>query len=510
MTVKICSVGLRGIEGYRVQVEVQEMPGLPSVVIVGLPDASVKEAKERVIAALHSFGCDVADQKLVIHLSPPERKKQSPMFDLAMAIGILQAKEKLKGPISSDIAFFGSLSLDGMIQPVDGMLPAILAAKKLGFKQVYLPYDPTLPLHHLQNFNCVFVQTLDEAVQRLQGQQVFSPFFHLPPIVDTPPKHHRDFQHIIGHQQAKRALEIAAAGAHNVLMIGPPGCGKSLLAETFPTILPRLSNDAQLEVLSLYQLAGETADSHFPPFRHPHHSASAVALIGGGSHPKPGEVSLAHHGVLFLDEMAEFTKKTLDMLRQPLESGKVTISRISSTVTYPANFILVGAMNPCPCGYLGSKKRYCTCSPKQMQAYRNRVSGPIYDRIDLLLSLEAVDLTQEAKPSECSGTIRSRVEDARRKQYERYGWETTNGRVPIEVLLEKSPITKGQQQLLQHWTSKYQWSNRVQTKMIRLARTIADLAGAAHITNEAPWEAITFRRTKTEDKQQRNVSSNRL
>ncbi len=505
MTVKISSIGLRELEGYRVQVEVQEVPGLAAMVIVGLPDASVKEAKERVLASLYSFGCDVLDRKTIVHLSPPERKKHSTMFDLAMAIGILKAKGQLKEPISPDEAFLGALSLDGTVQPVDGMLPAVLAAKKLGFQRIYLPYDSTLPLHYLKDLDCVFVQTLEETVQWLQGQHVLplSPQQTTPEYFHSPLKNDRDFRHIIGHHQAKRALEIAAAGGHNVLMVGPPGCGKSLLAETFPTILPRLSNDAQLEVLSLYQLAGEPcANRGYPPFRHPHHSASSVSLIGGGTHPKPGEVSLAHHGVLFLDEMAEFTKKTLDMLRQPLETGKVTISRISSTVTYPANFILIGAMNPCPCGYLGSRMRYCTCTSKQIQAYRNRVSGPIYDRMDVLLSLEVIDFTKEMKISESSETIRNRVEEARRKQYERYGEEMTNGRVPFELLMEKSPLTKGQRQLLQQWASQHQWSNRAQTKIIRLARTISDLTGAKEITDESLWEAMTLRRLKTYTKQQ--------
>lgn len=501
---KVCSIGLRGMEGYRVQVEVKELPGMPSVVIVGLPDTSVKEAKERVIAALHAFGCDVMNQKLVIHLSPPERKKQSPMFDLAMAIGILKVKGKLEQPIPSHIAFLGSLSLDGTIQSVDGMLPAILAAKKLGFQQVYAPYDPTFPFQYLQHIDCVFVQTLDQVMQCLQGQPVLFSTNHLPSAVDPPQKTHRDFEHIIGHDYAKYALEVSAAGEHNVLMIGPPGCGKSLLAETFPTILPRLSDEAQLEVLSLYQLAGETKNDSSPPFRHPHHSTSSIALIGGGTQPKPGEVSLAHRGVLFLDEMAEFTKKTLDMLRQPLETGNVTISRVSSTVTYPAHFILIGAMNPCPCGYFGSKKRYCICSPKQIHAYRQRISGPIYDRIDILLSLEAVDLTQKSKQVDCSETIRRRVEAARFRQFERYGEEITNGRVPMDVLLAKSPLTKGQQQLLQHWAAMNDWSNRVQTKIVRLARTIADLAEAENITDEALWKAMAFRRIK-EGRQERNM-----
>jgi magnesium chelatase family protein len=499
------SVGLKGLEGYRVQVEVQEVPGVTAMVIVGLPDASVKEAKERVSAALYSFGIDFLDKKIIIHLSPPERKKHSPMFDLAMAIGILKSKGHIKDSISPDEAFLGALSLDGTVQPVDGMLPAVLAAKKLGFKRIYLPYDSTLPLHHLKDVDCIFVRTLEETVQWLQGQYILplSPQKTTPEHFHSPFKNNRDFQHIIGHHQAKRALEIAAAGGHNVLMVGPPGCGKSLLAETFPTILPPLSDDAQLEVISLYQLAGEPCvDGGNPPFRHPHHSASSVSLIGGGTQPKPGEVSLAHRGILFLDEMAEFTKKTLDMLRQPLETGKVTISRISSTVIYPADFILIGAMNPCPCGYLGSRMRYCTCSPKQVQVYRHRVSGPVYDRMDVLLSLEVIDFTREMKISESSETIRNRVEEARRKQYERYGEEMTNGRVPFELLMEKSPLTKGQRQLLQQWASQHQWSNRVQTKIIRLARTISDLKGAKEITDESLWEAMTQRRLKTYTKQQ--------
>jgi magnesium chelatase family protein len=440
LTVKVLSVGLKGLEGYRVQVEVQEMPGIASMVIVGLPDASVKEAKERVSASLYSLGCDFFDKKIIIHLSPSERKKNSPMFDLAMAVAILRAKGQIKEPISTEEAFIGALSLDGTVQPVDVMLPAVLAAKKLGFKRVYLPHDSTIPLHYLKDLNCVFVQTLEETVQSLQGQYILplSPQKITPEHFHSPLKNTRDFQQIIGHHQAKRALEVAAASEHNVLMIGPPGCGKSLLAETFSTILPPLSDDAQLEVISLYQLAGEpSVIGGDAPFRHPHHSASSVSLIGGGTWPKPGEVSLAHRGVLFLDEMAEFTKKSLDMLRQPLETGRVTISRVHSTVTYPADFILLVAMNPCPCGYLGSKICYCTCSPKQIQTYRNRVSGPIYDRMDILLSLEVIDLTKETLVSEPSEMIRKRVTEARRRQYERYGEEMTNGCVPFELFMEK-------------------------------------------------------------------------
>lgn len=278
-------------------------------------------------------------------------------------------------------------------------------------------------------------------------------------------------------------------------MSGPPGCGKSMLAETFPSILPVLTNQAQLEVMSLYQLAGESRSLHqTAPYRHPHHSASSVAIIGGGSSPRPGEISLAHHGVLFLDEIAEFTKKTLDMLRQPLETGQVTISRAHSTVTYPSSFILIGAMNPCPCGFLGSNDHYCTCLQKQIQNYQNRLSGPVYDRIDILLSLKSVNLDQTIKTQESSIDIRKRVENARQRQYQRYQTEITNAKAPFDVITETSPLATEQQKMLTNVAAKQNWSNRVQIKIIRLARTIADLAGDEKISDTALWEAMTLRR----------------
>ncbi len=300
---------------------------------------------------------------------------------------------------------------------------------------------------------------------------------------------------MIGHKQSKRALEIAAAGEHNVLMTGPTGCGKSLLAETFPSILPQLTNQAQLEVLSLYQLAGDSSGLYqTAPFRHPHHSASSVAIIGGGSTPRPGEISLAHRGVLFLDEIAEFTKKPLDMLRQPLETGEVTISRTQSTVTYPSAFILIGAMNPCPCGYLGSNNLYCTCSQKQIQNYLNRLSGPVYDRIDILLSLKSVNLDQPLQGQDSSLEMRKRVEKARNRQYERYQTEESNTKVPYETINQTSPLTSDQRKILMNVSAKQNWSNRVQIKIIRLARTISDLAGEEMITDASIWEAMTLRR----------------
>lgn len=276
-------------------------------------------------------------------------------------------------------------------------------------------------------------------------------------------------------------------------MVGPPGCGKSMLAEAFPSILPLMSHDHQLEMMSIYQLAGMKNEILTqPPFRAPHHTSSAVSLIGGGSYPKPGEITLAHRGVLFLDEIAEFPRRTIDMLRQPLESGKVTISRAASTVTYPSRFILIGAMNPCPCGYLHSRSRYCTCTAKQISAYHNRISGPMQDRFDIILSIKPVSFEKEQ--NESSKKIQIRVIEARERQYNRYGSEVTNASAPFHDIIKMSPLTSSQQGMLQHWSSERDWSNRVQAKIVRLARTISDLRGDHAISDESLWEALTLRR----------------
>ncbi|WP_053360955.1 YifB family Mg chelatase-like AAA ATPase [Bacillus sp. FJAT-27251] len=505
MTVKVSSIGLKGLEGYVVQVEVRISPGTESMVIVGLPDASVKESRERVIAALSHFAADLTDQKVVVNLSPAEQKKNGPLFDLAIAIAALKELNVIQSEIPLDTAFIGALSLDGTVQKAEGMLPALVSAAALGLKRVYFPHDPHIPVHMLENIECVVVQHIEEVVNHLEGQKSLSFSAAIPlssPIHLASKMYLKDFCHVIGHEYPKRALEIAAAGEHNVLMSGPPGCGKSLLAETFPSIFPALTNKAQLEVFSLYQLAGEKrSNGQSIPFRHPHHSASSVAIIGGGSTPRPGEISLAHHGILFLDEMAEFAKKTLDMLRQPLETGTVTISRALSTVTYPSSFLLIGAMNPCPCGYLGSSRHYCTCTPKQIQAYQNRLSGPVYDRVDILLALKSVSLEQGTTNQETSSTVRKRVAKARELQYLRYGMDIPNSKVPFEVLAESSPLTNEQQRLLAKVASKHNWSNRVQIKIIRLARTISDLAGEKDITDSSLWEAFNLRRWSAPKKQ---------
>lgn len=495
MAAKVTSIGLKGLDGYRVQVEVQVLDGIEAVIIVGLPDASVKESKERVSAALRSMGFSLIDKKVVVNLSPAELKKNGPLFDLAIALGVLKSGGFLKEKIPVDAAFLGTLSLDGTVLPVEGMIAAILAAKTLKIRKLFLPFDASIPKVEMDDIELVYIESIQDVMDLLAGRQPL-PFVERPvEVVEEKKGSERDFNQIIGHDFAKRALEIAAAGGHYVLMDGPPGCGKSLLAETFPSILPDLSKEGQLEKVSLYQLAGASFTSlSSPPYRHPHHSASAVSIIGGGTNPKPGEVSLAHRGVLFLDELGEFSKKTLDMLRQPLENEKVTISRVHSTVTYPAKFIFIAAMNPCPCGYLGSHRHYCSCSENQIKKYKNRVSGPILDRIDILLSLQTVNLSgSDFRGIESSETIRGRVVLARERQYKRYGKEICNSSVSFEQLMADQPLSEEQLHKLQRLSIQYGYSNRVQIKIIRLGRTIADLKGEDFISVESLMEALGLR-----------------
>lgn len=493
MCAKVTSIGLKGMEGYRVQVEVKTFVGLDSIRIVGLPDTAVKESKERIIAALRSMEYTLSGQKIIINLSPAEQKKSGPMYDLPMAISMLISLGELGVTISENTGFIGALSLEGVILPVEGMLPAVLAAKKLGLNRLFMPLDEQLPFLDFCGLEIVYVATLREVIDHLSGSgRSTAPILPKREMPESENESFLDFRQIIGHQSNKRALEVAAAGEHHVLMTGPPGCGKSLLAESFPSILPPLSIEAQLEMISLYQLSGNTNPrAVIPPFRNPHHSASSVSIIGGGTYPKPGEISLAHRGVLFLDEIAEFPKKTLDMLRQPFESGKITISRTHATISYPASFVLLAAMNPCPCGYAGSLTHYCTCTPRQIIAYQNRLSGPLRDRFDIHLLVRPVNLKEESSgDGESSEKIRQRVAESRNRQYERYGKELCNSRVSYDTLRKTSPLTEAQQQNLQQHAINKNWSNRTQIKIIRLARTISDLDGSTPITDKSIGEAV--------------------
>jgi magnesium chelatase family protein len=493
MCAKVTSIGLKGMEGYRLNVEVKTFVGNDSIRIVGLPDAAVKESKERILAALRSIGYTVNSQKIIINLSPSEQKKSGPMFDLPMAIGVLLSLNELTAAIPENTGFIGALSLDGAIVSVEGMLPAVLAAKRIGIKRLYMPYDEKLPILDFEKMEIIYVSKLIEVIGIIEGK-VSSNFTPNAEIIDVHTNNFIDFNQIIGHSDTKRALEVAAAGGHHVLMTGPPGCGKSMLAESFPSILPPLSKEAQLEIIALHQLSGiNYPNAKTPPFRNPHHSASGISIIGGGTYPKPGEISLAHQGVLFLDEIAEFPKKTLDMLRQPFENGLITISRTHATLTYPASFILIAAMNPCPCGYAGSNTHYCTCSPRQTLTYQNKISGPLRDRFDIHLRIKPVDLERGIETVEVtSRLVQERVEAARNRQYERYQSEVCNSRVSYHTLQKTSPLTREQQTSIHRLAEKKNWSNRTQIKVIRLARTLSDLEGNTTITDESIREAINL------------------
>ncbi|MBP1943370.1 YifB family Mg chelatase-like AAA ATPase [Cytobacillus luteolus] len=487
------TIGLKGVDGYRVQVEVQTTCGMEAFKIVGLPDTSVRESKQRVSAALHSLENYLVDQKTIVNLSPSEQKKNGPFFDLPIAIGILKSMNVIEAQIDSNTGFIGALSLEGAVLAVEGMLPAILAAKRIGLSILYMPYSDSLPALEIEGLEIIYISSIQQVLKHLSGKSI--------PIIRGIQKpniqkiyHDKDFSSIIGHQEAKRALEVSAAGEHQVFMVGPPGSGKSMLAETLPSILPPLSREAQLEKISLYELAGlDYSDSCLPPIRAPHHSASSVSIVGGGQSPKPGEISLAHLGVLFLDEIAEFSKKTLDMLRQPIESGVITISRVRTIVKYPAAFLLIGAMNPCPCGYEGSTTHYCTCSSKQVQLYRNKLSGPMRDRFDINLTIKPVIISREnSSVEEASESIRKRVTAARDRQYERYGQDITNNRVSFELLIQSGTLPNQIQEFLQRVTIKNKWSSRAQIKILRLARTISDLKGIEKITEDCILEAINL------------------
>ena len=502
MVSKIVSSGIAGLDGYKVEVECSVSSGLSAFEIVGLPDASVKEARERVLSAIGSAGFDFPLGKVTVNLAPGNIRKEGSGFDLPIALSVLICAGALSQQAADGYMYFGELSLDGTLRELPGVLPMVIAARELGFARIILPAVNAREAAVVKDVTVFGAQSIHDVILHLSGIKEITPVtVNEQDYFSEDIKYTMDFADVKGQESVKRGLEIAAAGGHNCLMAGPPGSGKTLLARSMPSILPSMTFEEALEVTKIHSIAGTLPkDKPFMasrPFRSPHHSLSSTALTGGGRIPKPGEVSLAHNGVLFLDEFPEFSRTALEILRQPLEDGEVTVSRVNVTVTYPSNFILIAAMNPCPCGYFGDPSGQCTCSVQQVHRYLGKISGPLLDRIDIQLNVEPVKyekLTDERK-SESSAQVRERVNAARKRQLERYKNEGIycNADLSSEQLSRLCPLGETEKTILEAAYKKFGLSARAYTRIVKVARTIADLAGEEDINYTHIAEAINYR-----------------